>query len=43
MRKINRIIQKHFKQKLKELKISVLYKIVEASEERFKKKPMCDA
>lgn len=31
MRKMNRIILKHFKKKMKELKISVLYKIVEAS------------
>lgn len=43
MRRINRIIQKEFKRKIKEIKINVLYKVVEASEETFKKEPMCDS
>jgi len=32
IRRINKIIQERFKKKLKELKLNVLYKIVEASE-----------
>jgi len=41
MRRINKIIQERFKKRVKELKLNVLYKIVEASEERFKKTPLC--
>lgn len=41
MRRINKIIQERFKKKVKELKLNVLYKIVEASEEKFKKTPLC--
>ena len=32
MRRINKIIQERFKKKLTELKLNVLYKLVEASE-----------
>jgi len=38
---MNKVVQERFKKKLKELKPNVLYKIVEASEERFKKNPLC--
>ena len=41
MRWINKLIKERFKRNLKEIKINVLYKIVEASEERFKKEPLC--
>jgi len=41
MRKINKLMQEIFQKKGKELKLNVLYKIVEASEEKFKKTPLC--
>lgn len=41
MRKINKIINDRYKKQLKEVKLNVLYKIIEASEERFKKSPLC--
>ena len=41
MRKINKIINDLYKKQLKEVKLNVLYKIIEASEERFKKSPLC--
>ena len=43
MRRINKLIKERFKKRLKEIKINVLYKIVEASEEKFKKEPLCNA
>ena len=41
MRKMNKIINDRYKKQLKEVKLNVLYKIIEASEERFKKSPLC--
>ncbi len=42
MRKLNKIISKNFKREFKELKIGVIYKIVEGFEEQFKEKPLID-
>ena len=36
IRKLNKIIYQYFKKEMKEIKLSVLYKIVEASDEKFK-------
>lgn len=36
LRKLNRIIQEHYRREIKEIKPNVLYRIVEVSEERFK-------
>lgn len=42
MRKMNKIIHNSFKRRLKVIKLNVLYKIIEANEEQFKKSPNCD-
>jgi hypothetical protein len=42
LRRINRLIQLRYKKQLREIQIKVLYKIIEASEEKFKAEPMCD-
>jgi myb proto-oncogene protein len=36
LRRINRLIQQSFKKQLREIQIKVLYKVIEASEEKFK-------
>jgi hypothetical protein len=41
MRRINRLITEARTKQLKEVKLNLLYKIIEASEERFKKNPLC--
>jgi hypothetical protein len=41
MRKINKIVLEEHRKRLKPIKLNVLYKIIEASEERFKKTPLC--
>lgn len=39
IRKLNKIIYQFFKKEIKEIKMTVLYKIVEATDERFKNNP----
>lgn len=43
LRRLNRIIQDDYKKQIREIQTKVLYKILEACEERFKPEPMCDA
>ena len=43
MRKLNKVIQSKHKKMFREIQTKVLYKIIEASEERFKPEPMVDA
>lgn len=42
LRKVNKVIQDKYKKEIREIQIKVLYKIIEASEEKFKPEPMCD-
>jgi len=42
LRKINRVIQDNYRKEIKEIKPNVLYRIVEASEEKFKLFPSFD-
>jgi len=39
IRKLNKTIHQHFKKEYKEIKMPVLYKIVEATDEKFKSNP----
>lgn len=39
IRKLNKTIHQHFKKDYKEIKMPVLYKIVEATDEKFKSNP----
>jgi hypothetical protein len=43
LRRLNKIIQEGFKKEIREIQTKVLYKILEASEEKFKPEPMCEA
>lgn len=36
IRKLNKVIHQYFRKELKEIKFTVLYKIVEATDEKFK-------
>jgi hypothetical protein len=41
LRKLNSIIHTYFRREFREINISTIYKIVEATEERFKEDPSC--
>jgi hypothetical protein len=41
MRRVNRLVTEARTKQIKEVKLNLLYKIIEASEERFKKNPLC--
>ena len=43
LRKVNKIINTCYKKTFREIQTKVLYKIIEASEEKFKPEPMVDA
>jgi hypothetical protein len=36
IRKLNKVIYQNFKKEIKEIKMTVLYKIIEATDEKFK-------
>ena len=42
IRKLNKVIHQYFRKELKEIKFTVLYKIVEATDEKFKNNPTVD-
>lgn len=42
LRKLNKIIHEFFKKEITEIKIIVLYKIIEATEEKHKQTHFCD-
>ena len=42
IRKLNKVIHDHFKKEFKEIKITILYKIIEAADEKFKSSPSID-
>lgn len=42
IRKLGKVIQIHFRKQVKEIKLNVLYKIVEATDEKFKTNPTID-
>lgn len=42
IRKLNKIIHLHFRKEVKEIKLNVLYKLVEATDEKFKVNPLID-
>lgn len=42
LRKLNKVIHQNFKKEIKEIKMNVLYKIVEATDEKFKNNPTVD-
>ena len=39
LRKLNKVIHQYFKKEFREIKMNVLYKIVEATDEKFKNNP----
>jgi hypothetical protein len=41
VRKLNTVIHGHLRREYRQINISTLYKIVEATEERFKEEPAC--
>lgn len=41
MRRVNRLVLEMRSKEVKEVKLNLLYKIIEAHEERFKKNPLC--
>jgi uncharacterized protein with NRDE domain len=43
LRRLNKIINEEFKREIREIQTKVLYKILEACDEKFKPEPMCDA
>lgn len=43
LRRLNKVIHEKYKKEVREIQTKVLYKIIEASEEKFKLEPMCDA
>lgn len=42
IRKLSKVVQIHFRKQIKEIKLNVLYKIVEATDEKFKVNPAID-
>ena len=42
IRKLNKTIHDHFRREFKEIKITILYKIIEAADEKFKNSPSID-
>jgi hypothetical protein len=42
LRKLNNIIYYHFRKQYREININIVYKIVEATEEKFKEDPNCE-
>lgn len=39
LRKLNKVIHTHFRKEFREVRMTVLYKIIEATDDRFKEKP----
>lgn len=42
IRKLNKVIHDNFRKEFKEIKITILYKIIEAADEKFKNSPSID-
>ena len=42
LRKLNRVIHMNFKKEIKEIKMNVVYKIIEGTDEKFKTNPTVD-